>query len=66
VKAVVTIKTLDAASERQLKAWLANAHGTETAVTDALRDEIKSWLEADSGAVLIVDVTVTENLHGPE
>lgn len=60
MKAVVTIKTADEESERRFKEWLADAHGGDVAFANALRDEIKSWCEADTGAEVTVDVTVTE------
>jgi hypothetical protein len=61
MKAIVTIKAANADSEECLKEWLAGTHGTQTPLADALRDEISSWLQADSGAELIVDVEVAEN-----
>lgn len=61
MKAIVTIKPLDADSATYFKEWLAEMHGDDVPLANALRDEIKSWMEFDSNAEVSVDVEIVEN-----
>jgi hypothetical protein len=61
MEAVVTIKTNDEESARRLAEWLADTHGADETLAQALAEEIESWLTADSHAELSVSVEVRSN-----